>query len=303
MKPLVAPRTLALAGALALASPALGWAPEPAAAIVSASSGQASLRVGTEQPRALRPYEWLPAGARLLVPAGSRVTLAFADGSRFELTGAASASVGESGLAASSGTVRALPRVPPLPRVQPIAGETRSSRAGAVRIRGTRIAGLYPRGGVCLLAEQAALRFTPVAGASRYHVEIEDDSGKSVFAAETDADVVAVSSGVLKAGQRYYWRVKTLDRSGAAARGEAEFTTLSAENAALRLALRAWAAGADDAAALALLAGIDRGLLLLLEARDGFRRAVDAAPGDAALRQALEEVEQALAAGDELARP
>lgn len=303
MTPLLGSRMPVLATALWLAFLPAARAAEPAAAIVAAISGPASVRVGVEAPRALRAYEWLSPGAQLEVPAGSRVTLAFADGSRSELTGPASARLGASGLASSSGSVRALGRVPPLPRVNPIAGDTRPSRAGAVRIRGTRIAGLYPRGGWASLAEETTLRFTPVSGASQYRVEVEDESGKSVFAAETGADVVAVSRGVLKPGERYYWRVKTLDRAGAAARGEAEFTTLSAENAALRLGLRKSAALGDDAASLALLAGIDRGLGLLLEARDGFRRALAAAPDDAALRQALQDLEQSLAASDEPARP
>jgi hypothetical protein len=293
----------ALATVLWLAVVPAAKAAEPATAIVAGISGPASVRVGTEPPRALRPYEWLPPGAQLEVPAGSHVTLAFADGSRSELTGAASGRLGASGLAASSGSVRALGRVPPLPRVSPIAGETRASRAGAVRIRGTRIDGLYPRGGWASLAEETRLRFAPVNGASRYRVEVEDESGKSVFAAETGAEAVAVSSGVLKPGERYYWRVKTLDRAGAVARGEAEFVTLSAENSALRLGLRKSAALGDDAAGLALLAGIDRGLGLLFEARDGFRRALAAAPDDAGLRHALEELEQSLAANDEPARP
>ena len=48
-----------------------------------------------------------------------------------------------------------------------------------------------------------------------------------------------------------------------------------------------------DASSLALLAEIDRSLGLLVEAREKFRAAVARAPGDVALRQALDRLERA----------
>jgi hypothetical protein len=140
------------------------------------------------------------------------------------------------------------------------------------------------------------LRFAPVPDASRYQVTVEDESAASVFQVETQSPTVHVLPGILKPGAKYYWHVRTLDRMGQVARGTAEFVTLTAETARARAAVKAALEVAGDAASLALLAELDRRLGLLVEACDEFRAALAKAPGDAALQQALERLEQELEA-------
>jgi hypothetical protein len=110
----------------------------------------------------------------------------------------------------------------------------------------------------------------------------------------TQSPAVTISPGVLKPGSKYYWRVRTLDRSGQVARGSAEFLTLAADIAAARATLERSLGAVGDISSLALLAEIDRSLGLLVEAREKFRAAVADAPEDAALRHALDRVEQQL---------
>jgi hypothetical protein len=284
---------------------AAGQEPKSAVAIVSAITGTASVTIPPEKREVpLRLFDWLPPGSSIEVARGSMMILVFAGGARYELGQAARVTLGTSSLASASGLVRSLAAVPPLPAVAPIAKSDRAgARAAVIRIRGGTIAGLYPDDGASTLPESTVLRFTPIPGASRYSVEVETESGTTVFQVQTQSSTVSVSPGILKEGARYYWQVRTLDTVGQAARGGAEFVTLEAEPARARATLKASLEAAGDAPSLALLAEIDRSLGLLAEARDGFRAALDRAPGDGGLRQALEAVERQLASeGEESAR-
>ena len=139
-----------------------------------------------------------PAPASLRPPSGrggrggragvSRLALAFANGRRYELGGRSRVTLGSADLSARSGPVRPLPRVPPLPRLAADRGGGRGRAvAGAVRIRGERMTGLYPDHWATTLARATTLRFAPVAGARRYRIEVHDRQGKMVFAIETAA--------------------------------------------------------------------------------------------------------------------
>ena len=77
-----------------------------------------------------------------------------------------------------------------------------------------------------------------MAGASKYGIEIEDDSGRRVFGVQTGASEVMVPDGVLEPGVAYQWTVRTLDLFGATARGAGLFSTLSSEDERDREALR-----------------------------------------------------------------
>ena len=269
-------------------------APGPPVAVVASLAGEASVQAPASAPaRPLLRFEWLSSGTKLAVGTGSTLVLAFADGSRRELLANARASLGDKGLASSEGDVRELSPLPPLPDLPPLAADSGASRAGAVRIRGLRIARLYPREGWAVPADSAVLRFDPVPTAARYKVSVEDEAGATRLEAEIDEPRVTVAAGTLKPGARYYWRVRTLGAAGPGHRGEAEFTTLDAESAARRARL-ADALHAQGAAGLALLAEIDRGLGLVLEARDELRAALEVAPGDAAVREALERLDKVL---------
>ena len=284
-----------------LSAGALGQEPKSAAAIVSAITGTASVAVPSAQRGApLRLFAWVPAGSVIDVGRGATVTLVFASGVRFELGENAKVTVGDTSLASTVGAVRRLEAVPPLPKIAPITESAKTgSRPGAIRIRGGTIAGLYPNDGASTLVESTVLRFRPVADASRYSVEVETESGTTVFQVQTQSATVSVSPGILKEGARYYWQVRTLDRVGQAARGGAEFVTLAAEPARARAALKASLDAAGDAPSLALLAEMDRNLGLLAEAHDAFRAALATAPGDRGLRQALEALERQLASEGE----
>jgi hypothetical protein len=187
--------------------------------------------------------------------------------------------------------VRSLPAVPPLPRLSAIAEEENPGvSSGAVHIRGERITGLYPRHGSATLAGEATLRFEPVEGGGKYRVEVQDRRGTIVFSTET-TDPEVNTGTTLKPGTRYEWTVRTIDRLGPVAAGQADFVTLSAEEAEAREALRTAVASTGEGESLALLAEVDRSLGLWMEAREEFRLAVRGAPRDSALAKALGEAE------------
>jgi len=158
----------------------------------------------------------------------------------------------------------------------------------------TAIAGLYPRGGAATLAGATVLRFAPVDGARKYRIEVQDRGGMVVFATETAAPPATLPAEVLQAGTPYSWRVRTVEQVGPVAEGKASFVTLPAQLAQAREELRRSIETMGDAASLALLAEVDRSLGLRLEARDGLRAAVRAAPEDARLAASLARLERRL---------
>lgn len=255
-----------------------------AVAIVASMSGTATVRSGDAAPQPVKLFDWVADGTTIEVAKGGSVTLAFANGTRYELSEGARATLGANGFTSITGKKRDLTAVPPLPNVAAIASTGEQTRPAAFRVRGAKITGLYPHAGASALANETTLRFDAVPQAARYKVEIEDEAGSTLLEVETDTPSVVVSPGVLAAGQHYYWRVRTLD-SGVSARGESDFTTLSAEHAASRNALRK--AAIADASSLPLLAEIDRRLGLLYEANQELREAAAKAPNDAALQAAV----------------
>ena len=100
----------------------------------------------------------------------------------------------------------------------------------------------------------------------------------------------------LKPGATYYWRVRTVDRAGAQAEGEAEFKTLAAADERARETLKNALETTGDANALALLAHVDFRLGLFREARDGVRAALEKSSGDSNLKGALLQLSQQLSA-------
>jgi hypothetical protein len=168
-----------------------------------------------------------------------------------------------------------------------------------VRIRSERISGLYPRRGAAVLAGEAVLRFKPIEEGDRYRVEIQDAKGQVVFRGDVVAPSVRVPSRVLLPGARYYWTVRTLDRAGPVAQGEADFVTLPEDAAEVREQLRAAVAAEGNGESLALLAEIDHSLGMLHEAFQELQAAHDRSPGNAPLAQELAALEQQLEAIDE----
>ena len=284
IKPLIAALVVVVSSAVAAAEQ-----PKPVA-IVTLLSGTA-----TASGRNIALFDWMPAGATIEVGAKSRLVLAFADGRRWELAEKTKVSVTERGITATTG-VKQLASVSPLPAISAIPVST-DQRAAAIRVRGTKISGLYPNGGAASLPDATVLRFTADGAATRYHVEVEDESGNTVFEAETASPTVALSAGILKPGEHYYWNVRTVDRNGPAARGEADFATLAADQVREREALKS-SIKDDDPSALALLAEVDRSLGLLWDARQSLQAALARANGDTSLQQALDRIDAQLHSND-----
>jgi len=262
-------------------------------ALVYSLAGKAALASSPRERRPLRLFDRLPEGTTVEVELDSRLALAFANGRRYELGERSRVALGRADLSSRSGPVRTLPRVPPLPYLPPIDKDEKPGRSsGAPLIRAERITGLYPRCGAATLAGATVLRFQPVDGGEKYRVEIQDRRGNAIFAEETATAEVRVPAGLLKPGVRYGWTVRTIERVGPVATGEADFVTLPAEAAEKREALREAIEKEGDGLSLALLAEVDRSLGLLAEARDELRSAVRGSPGDAMLAEALTALER-----------
>ena len=280
----------------ALSRPA--WTQEPAstpiAALISELSGTASI---TSTPAAgtnnARRFDAIDVGATLETGPESRAVIVLAGGRRFALGPKARATIAAKHLAAASGPITELPPLPPMPRIVALDESRPKGPPGGVRLRAGAITGLRPFHTVTL-AERTTLRFTPVSGASKYAVEIEDDSGRRIFAVESTTPEVVVPVRVLEPGTSYYWTVRTLDKFGGAARGTSEFRTLSADEAQVRQALRRALTADDSGSNLALLAEIDRRLGLDQEALDGFRAALARQPDDLDIQRAVRRLETLL---------
>ena len=288
-----------------LSAPPLPAADAGPIAIVYGLSGAASVRVPPARaPRPAQRFEWLPAGAEVEVAEGGTLLLAFASGSRYELGGGTAVTLAApSGFGASRGPVRALPSVSPLPRLPGLAAEAKpGARAGALRVRGTRIVGLYPADEANVLPDEAVLFFESLPGTPRYKVRVEDEIGATVFEAEVGTSSVVVSPGVLKPGARYHWTVRSLGES-ASARGEADFGVVTRESLAAREALRHSLEGLADPESRALLAEVDGQLGLWLEAHREFRAALAQAPADASLQAALQRLAGLIPASVRDAKP
>lgn len=250
---------------------------------------------GARSRTAVVPWEWLPAGSTIELAAKSSATLILLNGHRFELGPGARAEVTAESLARTRGPVQQLEPLPPMPKPAPIAGSA-PQIAGASRIRGTEIRGLYPHDGTALLPGPAKLSFLPVAGASGYRVELVDEQGSVLLNLRSKATEVDVPEGMLRAGKRYGWLVEALGPEGAIAREWTGFVTVSEEDRARRAAL----ASATEADSLALLAAVDFRLGLLREAQEEFLAALKLKPHDTAIQHALELVQTALSEGKTL---
>jgi hypothetical protein len=266
-------------------------ASKPIAGLISELSGEASIRssAGAKAGSAQR-FAAIDIGTIVATGPKSRAVIVLAGGQRFELGSNARATIAATRLTATSGPVNELPALSPLPKLVALDESGPKGPAGGIRLRGTEMVGLRPADSVTL-PERTILRFTPVAGASRYGLEIEDVAGQRIFSAESTTASVSVPAGILAPQSVYYWTVRTLDKAGATVRGAAEFRTLSSEDGRLRQALRGSIDDDVHGDALAFLAEVDRRLGLYQEALDGFRAALARRPDDVTLQQAVRRLE------------
>jgi hypothetical protein len=262
-------------------------------AVVGSLTGSALVSQGTSR-KALMLFDWIPEGSEVTLPAGSSMTLVFADGRRFALAGKSRVRVAAVGPEMVAGTLQPLEAVPPLPHLDGIAPRAHpGGRSGALRVRGEGAHGLYPHAGVAALPDSTVLRFL-LAEPGTVEVEVRDEDGQRVFQTETRADGVLVPEGVLASGAWYSWEVRESADRGSASLGEAEFFTLAREDVDRREVLKAKLESKGDAAALALLAAVDRQLGLLAEARAELAAALSKAPHDVDLSRALEDLDREL---------
>ncbi|PYR74959.1 MAG: hypothetical protein DMF86_16760 [Acidobacteria bacterium] len=278
-----------LAISLAVAATAAGQETASPAALVASLTGRASLAVDAAR-RPLRAYDWVPAGAGIVVASSSAVELILIDGRRFRLGAGARIRLASNDLVVVHPPVSALGSVPPLPDLAPIAaGAPRQS--AAVRIRGGVATALYPCERARALADSVELRFEPPPAARRFDVRVRAADGTEAFFVSTDQPRVRVPPGTLQAGVEYLWSVRP---AGAAIEAErrASFETLDATGAARRAALRD---RMMHEGSLHLLAVIDQRLGLFAEAVDDLDSALAHAPRDPSAAHALAAARGALA--------
>ncbi|MDD8026661.1 MAG: hypothetical protein PHI34_09100 [Acidobacteriota bacterium] len=269
--------------------------PDDRAAIVCFLEGQARVSDGgASLGRELQLFDWLKAGSVVETAAESRMVVAFAQGDRYELKGKAKATLTANGFASASGTLIKLDSVPVVAQVLALSADSKpGSRLTAIRLRGSNpeLAGLYPAEGAAVLADEAALSFALVEGVEKYRVELEDAWGNKLLSVETASPGVALSPGILKPGAGYYWSVRTLDKIKLSKVADAEFVTLSEDQAKIRKAFQARARASKDAAQLLLLARLDSALNLRREACATLREAQALFPQNAEIKKAMDRMD------------
>jgi hypothetical protein len=244
----------------------------------------------------LQLFQRLRPGSIVETQAGSRVVLTFFTGKRYEFGEVSSGTLGRSGLERRKGAIRELAPVPAMIELAPIARQEKAgTRLAATRIRtedgGRSILNLYPSEGATTFADTTVLRFDPAHGYEKYKVELEDETGNTVFAVETPSTTVQVPRGVLRPSTSYYWRVRTLDRERPALRGDAVFSALTKDNARRRAAFKTYLEENGDRSLLGLMAELDRSLGLRQEACEGLKAALAQSAGNQPIKEALSRFE------------
>lgn len=261
-----------------------------AVAVVTEVSGTAT---ASSQPGNLHRLSRLAEGDVVQTGRGAALQLAFASGLRYRLGESSSVTLGSADLVARSGPVAALPRVPAFPAVPRIVDD-RGIDAGAIRIRGGEIPGVFPHC-TAVPAGEIRLSWEPLPHAGAYRVEVYDPHGEIAFHADgLAAPPAVVPAAALAPGQSYSFKVETVDQPGSQAAGRGRFTVLPADTTGAWRELHATLEKEADAGAWTLLAELDHRLRLRGEERADLRAALKLAPEDAGLAAALAEVERKL---------
>jgi hypothetical protein len=200
-------------------------------ALVALASGTCTARATATAPAVpLRLLDRVRPGTRLETNPDGRLVIVFLTGERFEIGPGSSATVGPAGLGETRGTVSPLSPVSPHVTLTPLAAPAEvSRRAGAVRVRGEDRLAMYPSESAALVTKDAVLRFSPVPGAERYAIAVEDEAGNTVFSAQTAATQVALPPAILRDGSTYFWRVRARGPGLSGTGREERFVTLSAD--------------------------------------------------------------------------
>lgn len=267
-------------------------------AVVASLSGTATMRApGSHEKLAVSSYDWLSEGMTIEVGPRSQAVLILLNGHRYELHAGAKATLTADAAPKITGPARELPALPTIAKLAPIVADS-AQTSGAVRIRGAKeMSDLYPRAGIVAIPEKVSLRFGAVPEAASYRVVLENDGGDKLLNVATEFTELPVPSGAIGAGAHYFWHVHAFRSDGVLiGAGEAEFRTLSAEDAQQRKDFASALGDASgDPATLALLADVDLRLGLVAEACDEFNAALKLKPDDAALRRALDSASASMA--------
>lgn len=259
------------------------------AGVVVSMRGTATVTAPGGKSVALTGIDWIADGSAVATREGSELVIALVDGARFRLGSLARATVSRKGLLEKSGPIESIGALSPIPEIAPLVKPV-PGQLGAVRIRSAVLRGLYPSAPYTSLADATTLSYERPEGTAEVRVEIEDETGETVFETRTKAASLRLPAGILRPGGRYFWRVRTIGRAGPTAEGTAEFETLKADAVLSREQLNSKVRG-EDAGALTLAAEVDRRLGLLLEAREGFARVLALEPGNQKISQVLAELE------------
>jgi hypothetical protein len=263
-------------------------------AVVASLTGGATAQVPKARtPVSIHALDWLDSGVRIDVQPKSSMKLILLNGRSYELSAGARATLGEDRLTAFNSHVHELNRLPAIPRLVPIAGNT-ADVPGATAIRGARVKNLYPQQ-VWAIASHVKLSFAPVPEVSDYSVILQDEERNTLLQLNTPATGVDVPSDALKPGAHYSWRVRAFGHFSVLAEGSAEFWTISKDDLDRRSAFAAALQADDDAMRLALIAGVDQHSGLLADACDELEAALHLRPSDSALAGALAAARTALA--------
>lgn len=276
-----------------LASGALAQsAAETACGVITSLDGTLTVVDTHGHKAAASLFDWIACNRVLESAPKSHAVVALANGQRFELGSNARLALKPDGAEKITGLVNKLSSLPPMPKLPGIDPEGGSAvRAAAVRLRGPgSIHNLFPKAGFSSLADHTTLRFSPSEDASEYKVELEDETGVTVFQVQTPYSRITVPPGVLKCGVHYYWRVRGIGPLGISQRGEAEFDTMSQDTATNLAAFKA-GLPPDDPDALVLLALIDSKLGLLADAQSELQSALEHNPNSDPLRTYLNAIE------------
>lgn len=232
-------------------------------------------------------FDWLAEGARLRLGPQSRATLILVNGHRFELGPEARATIGTTRLTATSGPIRELDPLPPVPKLAGLA--VSSGAAAGSRFRGSgKIAGMCPRNGMIALAGTVRLSFEKVDGAAIYQITVEDRDGNPIADERTRTPEITAP---LEAGAHYSWTVRAFGAAGVIAEEQAQFDTLSKEQAQAREVFAERIRREPRGAAILARLDFDGGLVR--DAIEEFEEALKAAP-DPAIERALAQARAAL---------
>jgi len=265
------------------------------AAIIASITGEARVRSGAASSR-VAILDRLGPGVTIETGAKSAAVVLLGNGRRWELGERARASVDENVITPLSGPIRELPRLPPIPKPAPIAGNP-GDVPGAVRFRGpSPPRSLYPFAGASVLRDSVRLSFSEVPGASLYRVVLADGEDSVLWRRQTASTSVAVPANLVKPGGSYVWHVQAMGQGAVLGEADARFAALSSQTATDR---RNFAAAISAQPGLrALLASIDLQLGLFAEAVDEFSDALRDSPGDPDLQRALTAAKSARAGGE-----